>query len=153
MGEPTRHDIIVKYRDRREKFIYYLMGLDVAAIGFTLSKTYEIRHLQLNHIFLGIALFAWLLSILNAFRWLLTEFQGMQFDMHQYDINNGVVETWFKDGIAPEGYKEMLIEKLQKEMQIKSDRADRDYKRMLFLFMTGIVFFIMWRVLDVAGII
>lgn len=149
----NRYEIIAKYRERREKFAYYLMGLNVAAIGFTLSKTYDIKEIHLNHLFLGIALSSWLLSILHSFRWILTEFQGMQLDMHQYDIDDGVIETWFEEGDMPEGYKEAIQEKVIVEKAKKANRSEKDYNRVLFFFMGGIVFFIMWRLMEIANIL
>lgn len=38
-----RFDLIKTYRERQDKLSYYLMGLNVAAIGFTVSKTYEVN--------------------------------------------------------------------------------------------------------------
>lgn len=153
MSEITRHDIIKIFRERQDKFVYYLMGLNVAALGFTLSKTYEMKHFSLNDSFLAFALIGWLLSLINAFRWIQMQFNGMRLDMHEYDISAGVVETWFEDGAPPEGYKEALFAKLQEEKSAKAETAEKDYKRMLLLFLGGIVMFILWRVLEILDLL
>ena len=153
MSEITRHDIIKMFRERQDKFVYYLMGLNVAALGFTLSKTYELKHFSFNDSFLAFALIGWLLSLINAFRWIQMQFNGMRLDMHEYDISAGVVETWFEDGVPPEGYKEELFMQLQKEKNSKAETAKKDYKRMLLLFLGGIIMFIFWRVLEILDIL
>jgi len=152
MGELTRHDIMKIFRDRQDKFVYYIMGLNVAAIGFTLSKTYDIKSFNWNHLFLGFALLAWLLSIFSAFRWIQTEFSGMRLDMHQYDISAGVIDEWFEEGIAPDEFKNELIKTIQEDMAKKSARSERNYKGKLILFIVGIVMFIIWRILDITDL-
>lgn len=153
MKDLNRQEIIVKYRERKDKFAYYLMGLNVAAIGFTLNKTYELAHFNLNHIFLGIGLLSWLVSILFSFRWILTEFQGMQFDMHQFDIDNNVIESWFESNKVPDGYKEAIQNAINADKEKKLQESEKDYKKVLFFFISGIVFFIFWRIMEITHLL
>ena len=129
------------FRDRQDKFVYYVMGLNVAAIGFTISKTFEIK-IEIDHIYVLVALLSWLTSILYGFYWINTQFNAMIQNILVFDTEEGHIDgkPISKENI--EYTKDLLYQDIQK----KSEKAKMAYAIMLYLFILGIVLFIFWRI-------
>lgn len=129
------------FRDRQDKFVYYVMGLNVAAIGFTISKTFEIK-IEIDHMYILVALLSWLSSILFGFYWINTQFNAMIQNILVFDAEEGHLDG---KRISEENI-EYTKDLLYKDIQKKSEKAKMAYGIMLYLFILGIVLFIFWRI-------
>jgi Mn2+/Fe2+ NRAMP family transporter len=132
-----------EFKDRQDKFAYYLMGLNVAAIGFAISKTFDIQPEQ-SLIFVALALLCWLLSICLAFYWIFTQQNAV---MLQSEVMNIILGL--NDKISPTIENIRLAkQEFDKEASKKSNKAGKAYAYMLYLFMSGIIFFVLWRLFE-----
>ena len=61
MGE-IQFSIQQEFRDKQEKYVYYIIAISVSAIGFSVYKT-ENHQLNLSLIPLGFAVICWSTSI------------------------------------------------------------------------------------------
>lgn len=142
MSEDKTFEMMKTFKERQDKFIYYITGLNVASIGFILSKTFDLEIKALNNIFLSLALISCLLSIALAFRWIFIQFRTMVLNM---DVLSLVKGHYDKNSIS-EFDKQKQISKAKRELIDYSKKAENSMKLTYFLFLFGIIFFILWRV-------
>jgi len=114
--------------------IYYIAGLNVAAIGFSLSKTFDIIPDEYD-IALGLALLSWVISTMESFRWIFIQFRTMEIDL-----------TIIKDDNKNSKIDEI---KAKQQLVIENKRAVTAINRTLFFFIAGVVSFVFWRIFEV----
>src|SRR5690554_2820034 len=145
MEKDMRFEMMKVLKGRQDRLIYYIAGLNVAAIGFTLSKTFDIPLNQWIDIFLAIALICWIVSTSASFRWIFTQFRVMESNLEVKDLIDG---SYDKSKIS-ETDKNNRIEKTILQLGKDASRCERAIKTMFIFFITGIVSFIGWRLLYV----
>lgn len=57
-----------QHREGQDRFIYFLLTITIASIGFTITQTKDLEQLRWIHTPLGLSLICWGISILNGFR-------------------------------------------------------------------------------------
>lgn len=139
----NRFELIKTYKARQDKFAYYVMGLSVAAIGFSLSKTFDSR-LNSNHVYLGIAIICWFISIISAIRWIIAQLKMMEINLDLTDVLGGYNNFVQID----EPTKHELKHRLKKKLEKSNKRGGRSYKLMLLMFLVGVGAFITWRLFE-----
>lgn len=147
MSEDKRFEMMKTLKERQDKFIYYIAGLNVAAIGFTLSKASESEKISTHYIFLAIALIGWILSTALSFRWILVQFRTMEKNMEIFDLING----YYDKSLISDREKKHRISDAYAKIQEDAIRCDRDLKRMMLMFIVGIVFYIIWQLNDIIS--
>jgi|SRR5690554_1674990 len=136
MGQDIQFEMMRVLKGRQDKMIYYIAGLNVAAIGFTLSKTFDIIPDKYD-IALGLALLSWLISTMESFRWIFIQFRTMEIDLTINSIKDDNKISKIEESKAKQ---QLLIEK---------KRAVTAISRTLFFFIAGVVSFVFWRFLEV----
>ncbi len=136
-----RFEMMKVLKGRQDKFIYYIAGLNVAAIGFTLSKTYDFEPSLGCDAFLCLALLLWLVSTITSFRWIIIQFRTMERNMDVMDLKKG----HFNKSEISESMRKSLILKKRKKIEEDAHNSSMALKATLMLFIAGIVMFIIWR--------
>lgn len=131
-------------KERQDKFIYYIAGLNVAAIGFTLSKTFDMDIYAIHHVFIGSALLCWITSVIYSFRWTFIQFRAMVGNMDIMELINGHNDK----SKVTEQEKKNRISTSYAKLEEYTEKGSKAMKATLSLFIIGIVLFILWRVFD-----
>lgn len=133
--------------DSQVKFMYYVIGLNVAAIGFTIAKTFDKSPQELYHIFLGLALLSWFLSIIFAFKWIFIQFRSMEKKMDRIGILKNKLYQ-----IKTEVNHPLKVNDFTYELKLLSKKAERTIAITFTLFVFGIIFFTLWRIFIVFNL-
>ena len=144
MKEDQRFELMKTLKGRQDKFIYYIAGLNVASIGYSLSKTFEIQPNRLFDVFLGIAFFGWVISITASFRWIYIQFRTMETNLEITDL---------MDGFYDKGkYSDLEINelKIKSKSQLLKDasKCEVAINLTIIFFIVGMISFLLWRVID-----
>jgi len=132
-----------EFRDKQEKYVYYLIALSVSAIGFSIYKT-ENQSLTYSQIPLGLAVLSWSISIFCGLKFLKYVISNLYANNSYFEIikgnhpNIGNQPELIKAGV--EGFKEA--------MQINSDTMVKYFKFQGYTFYFGIILFIVWHIIE-----
>lgn len=141
--EEVQREVHRLFRQQQEKYVYYLIALSVAAIGFSVYKTTGVR-LKWIQVPLGMSVVCWGLSIFHGLGFL----KYVMSVLHAYnsliDIVNGIDP---KVGVYSENVSVSTKDLLAK-MNKHNDRASLFLNRQERLFYLAIVLFIIWHVLE-----
>lgn len=138
-----RKDLFKLHRDKQEKYIYYLIALAVAAVGFSLSKTFD-QPLKYSQLPLGLAVLCWALSIHNGLKFLQFDLATLYANLALFDIVEGRHEL---SGNHPEKIK-IGIESVQSAMHDNANSGqNHSFWQIRFLYV-GIILFLIWRFLE-----
>lgn len=140
MGQDMRFEMMKVLKGRQDRMIYYIAGLNVASIGFTLSKTFDIIPDEYD-IALGLALLFWIISIIASFRWIFIQFRTMEINL--------AIKTIKDDKMISEINKRNHINKSMQQLVDDNKSAEKAISRTLFFFIAGVVSFVFWRFLEV----
>jgi hypothetical protein len=136
-----------EFREKQEKYAYYLVALCVASIGFSITQTtgQSLKWIQLP---LGISVLSWGISIFCGLRYIGMIVFSVKRNSMYLDMIQG------KDEIAGTDLQKIKIgidvyregsEKLNKASILLYNWQER-------LFFSGILLFIVWRVIEMANI-
>lgn len=132
-----------EFREKQEKYIYYLIALSVSAIGFSIYKT-ENKGLTYSQIPLALAVIFWSVSIFCGLKFL-------KYIISNLYANNGYYEI-IKGRYPGIGKNPDLIESgvkgFQQAMEINSKAMKRYFKFQGYLFYSGIILFIVWHLIE-----
>jgi hypothetical protein len=136
-------EIEKQFRQQQEKLVYYIIGLSVAAIGFSVHKTSG-QFLKLSQIPLGLSVLCWGLSIFLGFKFMKCVISSL-FSNHVYltvirGLHPEIGNHPQKIDIASSG----IIQALKNNSSISSSLL----KWQEILFYMGILLFIVWHVLE-----
>lgn len=140
-----RFEMMKVLKGRQDRFIYYIAGLNVAAIGFTVSKTFDFVPNHGRDILLGLALILWFISTITSFRWIIIQFRTMERNLEIKGVSDG----YFDKEKIDKTNKKTLTEVHRRKLEEDGLRSEKALKATVMLFLSGIVVFIFWRVLDV----
>lgn len=132
-----------EFREKQEKYVYYLIALSVSAIGFSIYKT-ENKSLTYSQIPLALAVICWCISIYCGLKFLKYVISSLYANNGYYEIikgrhpDIGNHPEFIKAGVK--GFKE-AIELNGKAMKIY-------FKFQGYLFYSGIMFFIFWHIFE-----
>jgi hypothetical protein len=144
MGDDKRFEMMKTLKGRQDKFIYYIVGLNVASIGFTLSKTFEITPNRTYDIFLALALLCWVISTTASFRWIYIQFRTMETNIDLGDLIDGFYD---KDKYNDAQRKELFLKSKSRLLKDASKCRWAINVTILF-FIIGIILFVIWRIFD-----
>lgn len=134
-----------QFWQKQEKYVYYIIALSVAAVGFSVYKTSG-QALNWIKIPLGLSVLCWGLSILCGLMFLKSVVGNLYTNNAYFEIIKG------KDtivGTHPENIK-FAINEIQKIMKTNSERASKLGSFQEWLFYSGIVLFIVWHILEMC---
>ena len=134
-----RMDIVNLVSQKQDKFFYYLTGLNVASIGFTLSKTFDMKSLNYNDFCLCIALLSWMISIGCALYWHHTVMNAHDLQLELYDL---LTRNPDKKNQKEE------TSRINKKIEKKSEKAGSAHAAMVWLFIIGVLTFVVWRIVN-----
>lgn len=132
-----------EFREKQEKYIYYLIALSVSAIGFSIYKT-ENQSLTYSQIPLALAVLFWSVSIFCGLKFLKYVISNLYANNGYYEIikgrhpDIGNHPDMIKSGI--EGFREA--------MEINGKAMKMYFKFQGYLFYFGIILFIAWHIIE-----
>jgi hypothetical protein len=132
-----------QFRQQQEKYVYYVLALSVASIAFTLNQTTG-QALSYFKIPAGIAIICWTVSVFLGLKFL-------RFTISNLFANDKYIEI--KKGEAPEvgsnQNMQLFAEKTLEDIMNKNgESANRFFKWQQRLFISGMILFIIWHVLE-----
>lgn len=132
-----------EFRDKQEKYAYYVIALCIAAIGFSVTQTIgqPLKNIQIP---LGLAIICWGISINCGLRFIGIIVSSIHRNSMYFDLIQG------KDSIAgkhPEKI-EIGLEVYHKGSDELSKKSSSLYNWQERLFYIGIILFITWRLLE-----
>jgi hypothetical protein len=136
-------EIQKQHREWQEKYAYYVIGITIAAIGFSINLTLN-QSLKISQIPLGIAILFWGMSAFLGLRFITTLIGFLYVRNGFLNIIQGIDPI---SGSHPEKIK-IGIEVLTKIMEDHSKKAARKATWQMNCFFIGIFFFVAWRVLE-----
>ena len=137
------NEVRLQFRQQQEKFVYYTIALSVAAIGFSITATKD-QPLSCSHIFVALSILSWAFSVFFGFRFIKLTISTL-FSNHVYiQILNGtnpeVGNNINMIKAASEGVKSA--------MESNSRNANKSLTIQEILFYLGIVFYLVWHVIE-----
>jgi ABC-type transport system involved in multi-copper enzyme maturation permease subunit len=132
-----------EFREKQEKYVYYLIALSVSAIGFSIYRT-ENQSLAYSKIPLALAVISWSISIYCGLKFLKYVISNLYANNDYYEITNGRHPELGKD---PE-LIECGIKGFMEAMKINSKEMKKYFNFQSYLFYFGIVLFIVWHIIE-----
>ncbi|MDR6967443.1 hypothetical protein J2X31_001454 [Flavobacterium arsenatis] len=132
-----------EFRDKQEKYVYYLIALSVSAIGFSIHKT-ENHSLAYSQIPLALAVMCWSVSIICGLKFLKYVISNLYANNDYYEITKGRHPSIGNDqDLIKRG-----IESFHEAMKVNSKAMKRYFKFNQYLFYFGIILFIVWHIIE-----
>lgn len=138
-----QNENLKQFRQQQEKYIYYLIALSVTAIGFSVLKTNE-ESLKWTQMPLGIAVLSWAISTYCGLTFLKYVISNLYANNAYFDIIKG---TYPDVGNHPE-LKKAAESGIIHAMNTNSIKAEKFAKWQGRLFYCGIIFFLIWHVIE-----
>lgn len=132
-----------EYRERQEKYVYYVIALCVTAIGFSVYNTMG-RSIKYSQLPLAFAVCSWAISILCGLRFIGNQIGALRINTIFLDIADGRDKDVGSDPQEIAYALKIMEEKIDKF----SGETSKLLSRQLFLFYAGMVLFIVWHVLE-----
>jgi uncharacterized membrane protein len=124
-----------QFRNQQEKFVYYIIALSVAVIGFSIHLTTG-QPYKWSQIILGLSTLSFCLSVLCGFRYLKKLLEFLSFN-RKYLINKSQREL-------PREEEEYISE----EKSIFQKKTTSLWNCMYRLFFLGVFLFLIWHLTD-----
>ncbi len=128
-------------RDQQNKFVYYIIALCVASIGFTVNQTLGQR-LNYYHILLGFSIGSWVASIYCGLQFLQIMMKVLIANNDYFDLIRGNVENIEPSKLVYDTAKEVISEKVEKY----SKRTIKNFKWQQIFFFIGLITFLGWHI-------
>ncbi|KOY52415.1 hypothetical protein [Polaribacter dokdonensis] len=142
-----REEIKKEHRAQTSKFVYYIIALCVAAIGFSIVQTSG-QSLDYSHIPLGIALLLWSVSVYIGFAFVKSRLNLLYGNNLYLDILDGKVDDFNKS----KAHQEYAAELTMKDIE----RINQKYEKHLYiqeiLFYLGVISFVVWHIIEMYNI-
>jgi hypothetical protein len=140
-----RDSLIETYRSQQEKYNYYIIAIAVACIGFSVNLTLKHKLVWLD-VTLGVAIISWLTSVYCGLRVILFHLSAIYANIALIDVQKGVHEI---SGNHPEKIQ-IGIDTLKKVIEDQSNNVSKLGKIQRYCLYSGIIMFIIWRVIDMT---
>ncbi|AEA45343.1 hypothetical protein [Fluviicola taffensis] len=133
-------DVQRRLNDGTSKFIYYIIALAVAAIGFAVNKSFGKKPEGSDFWLMG-AVILWSLCIYSGFRFNIHTFTQLSTSNAQYDLvkEYNLLENSEDLKFVNDKYSEIL--------NGISKKIDRAFNDCIFTFFSGVIFFAVWHIL------
>jgi hypothetical protein len=132
-----------EFREKQEKYIYYLIALSVSAIGFSIYKT-ENKSLTYSQIPLAIAVIFWSISIFCGLKFLKYVISNLYANNDYYEIIKGRHPNLGDN----QELKKIGVEAFREAMVINNKEMKKYFKFQGYLFYSGIILFIIWHIIE-----
>jgi hypothetical protein len=139
-------EIQKQYRENQSKFIYYLIALSVASIGFSINITIG-QKLNYSHFLLGLAILNWVLSVFCGFQFLKISINVLALNNEYFNIVRGLIDEIKPNDFAKEKAKNILIEESEK----KNKRLVNNFNWQQYFFFIGIILFLFWHIVQMIN--
>ena len=123
------------FRESQQKYIYYLIALSVAAIGFSVINTKDLG-LSYWQIPLGLAVISWVTSIFIGFKFLTS-------DLRLISQNYIYLSNYWKFNADQKEKLSELWDQISKESETQIGRLILWQK---ILFFSGCIFYLLWHI-------
>lgn len=144
-----RFEMMKTLKGRQDKFIYYVSGLNVASIGFILSKTFERIPNRTHDLILAFTLLCWIMSLAISFRWIYLQFRTMETNLDLNDLDSG----FYDKSLFTEAQARALMSTYKSRLSNDATKCSRSINLLILFFISGMISFVLWRVLDAYQII
>jgi len=139
-------------QDTQEKYIYFLMASDGAAIAYALQQADTVKISGLM-IILAIAILCWAISFGFGGIWLLTHARaissGIDYNKEIDHIMDDPKANENTQGLIDRGLKVIKRSEIRKsEIKSLGSKKASSHKMHLILFMAGVSLFVLWRILE-----
>lgn len=132
-----------EFREKQEKYVYYLIALSVSAIGFSIYRT-ENQSLAFSKIPLALAVISWGISIYCGLKFLKYVISNLYANNDYYEITNGRHPDLGNNAELIEcGVKGFM-----EAMKINGKEMKKYFNFQNYLFYSGIVLFIIWHIIE-----
>jgi|GEM_PF-6989048 len=138
-------EIQKQHREQQNKFVYYIIGISVAAIGFAITRTTG-QGLQCHHILLGISLLGWTAAIVSGFIHVFIILYALDENDFYFNLLNGNVEGVEQSDVVDKVAKERLQEKAKKFSQ----QGKWAFRSLQWCFSIACFTFIIWHVVQMS---
>lgn len=132
-----------EFRDKQEKYVYYIIAISASAIGFSVYKT-ENHVLDYSLLPLGLAVLSWSMSIFFGLKFLKYVISCLYANNGYYDIIKGRHPDLGSD---PD-YINAGIQGFREAMKTNGKRMKIYMALQGGLFYSGILSFLVWHVLE-----
>ena len=136
-------DTVKTFRDQQQKYAYYIIALCVAAIGFSVQKTYGLP-LKWSQLPLALAILCWSTSILCGLKFLQYVISSLYAHHVYYDVIKGADPEVGKHPSLIEAASSGVMKAVQKN----SRRAMRYATGQDVLFLLGVLSFLVWHIFE-----
>lgn len=133
-----------EHRIQQQKFIYYLIALCVTSIGYSVYRTIGVG-LNYSQIVLLFSIVSWSISIFYGLKFLKISIEVLYKNNMWYDVRNKRLQE-LKD--ATDETIEQVANKLQEHINNRVENNSKHIKYQENLFYVGMVFFIIWHILE-----
>jgi hypothetical protein len=137
-----KNDLAQNFRQSQEKYVYYIVALNITAIGFVAHQTYD-EKLRISLWILLPSIVLWLYSAYNGLEFLKLNISTL-FANHKYLESEQSLESY---GESKKEIKEALSE-IKVCMEDNSETAKKYFERMNCTLIWGVVLFVIWRLVD-----
>ena len=136
-------EIKKEHRSQTSKFVYYIIALCVAAIGFSIVQTSG-QSLDYSHIPLGIALLLWSISIYIGFAFVKSRLNLLYANNLYLDILEGNVDDFNKS----RAHQEYAAELTMKDISTTNKKYEKHLYIQEILFYFGVISFVVWHIVE-----
>lgn len=123
-----------QFRNQQEKFVYYIIALSIAAIGFSIHLTYG-QPFKWSQLFLGFSIMSYGISILCGFKYL-------KILLEVLSLNRKYLDQKYS-GLLNENETDIF-----ENVEIKQKKAPRLWNCQYRLFFLGVILFLIWHLTE-----
>jgi len=142
MNEDQR-EIQRQFRQQQERYVYYVLALSVSSIGLGIYRTSGLP-LKWSQIPLGISVICWGISIFCGLMFVKYVLSNLYANNAYFEISNGR-HPYAENSTTT---LEADIKTIKKAIESNGQTAEKHFNWQGRLFYTGIVFFILWHILE-----
>lgn len=142
----NQDSVITRFWQQQEKYIYYLIALSVAAIGFVIVNT-KGEPLKWSQIPVGLAVISWGLSIFCGLRFIRYVLSSLYANKQYLDVLEGRHE---KVGKHPQRIKAAATG-IKEALKSNSDATESLGTYQNIFFYSGMILYLVWHVFEMYG--
>lgn len=123
----VKNEIVKDIHERQIQFVYYLIGLNVASIGFTVGQTIDDK-LNCMHFLIMISYVMWITSVFLGFRYVTLTIHLLKMDLIEAKTD--------RKGRSFNGVNSKVV---------------KNYNWLQYLFYTGLISFMVWYIIQMIN--
>lgn len=146
MNEDGLKEIYRSLQRSQEKYVYFLLSATIASIGFTITQTQDLEGLDYCQLPLGLSLLFWGLSFWFGCRnrssfnsALFANYELLKVQMDKHPLTKG------RDSV----FVKATLKEIMKVINGHTKKIERYGKLQMDMFISGIVAFICWRIVEI----